>query len=326
MRIVLIYRAPCNEAHSIEELFNAIGKEMSKHVEVIKFVAGSRLQFFSDIKRLRKLKADVYHITGSVNYLALLLPHKKTIVTIHDLVHLIHTLKGFERWLYKWMWMVLPIKYARVVTAISNSTVDDIHNYLGFKHKNIQVIPNCYNSIIKPVDKTFAKECPTIFQIGTVLHKNVSRIIKAISGLNCKFVIVGKLSDSLKNELAQYNIKYENYFNITFDEIYQLYAESDIVTFVSLTEGFGMPVIEAQAIGRPIITTNYAPMSIVAGQGACLVDPLSVEAIRAGILKIINDDAYRNKLVEAGSKNILQYSIEGVTKRYLDVYKQISSN
>ncbi len=322
MKVVLIYRKRYNEAHSIEELFHNLAYEMSKHIEIIEFQAGSRFKILSDLWCLWQLKADIYHITGSVNYFSILLPHKKTVVTIHDLSHYLKNLKGFKKWLYKWLWMILPIKCAQVVTSVSQSTADDIYNYLGLKYKKIEIIPNCYNSIMKPEPQSLLKDCPKIFQIGTAAHKNVSRVIQAISGLPCKLILVGKLSDKLKHELQQYNIKYESYFHISFEEVHRLYIESDIVTFVSLKEGFGVPIIEAQAVGRPVITSNYDPMSIVAGDGACLVDPLSVENIRRGILRVINDEEYRNGLVEAGFKNVAKYSIEAVCNKYLSVYKQ----
>ena len=96
-----------------------------------------------------------------------------------------------------------------------------------------------------------------------------------------------------------------------------------MVSFVSIGEGFGVPIIEAQAVGRPLITANIPPMSVAAGDGAYLADPLDIESIRTGILKIINEDAYRIQIVELGLKNAEHYAPDVVAKQYLNQYIEI---
>ncbi len=80
----------------------------------------------------------------------------------------------------------------------------------------------------------------------------------------------------------------------------EAYHRADIVSLVSTYEGFGMPIIEGQAIGRAVIAGNVASMPEIAGDGACLVDPYDVPAIRTGILRIINDPEYRESLIARG--------------------------
>ena len=102
------------------------------------------------------------------------------------------------------------------------------------------------------------------------------------------------------------------------------YADCDLVSFVSVGEGFGVPILEAQASGRPLITSDLSPMREVAGEGACLVDPSDVAAIRAGIRKIIDDADYRRQLVARGLKNAARYSPATVGGRYLELYRRMS--
>ena len=65
-----------------------------------------------------------------------------------------------------------------------------------------------------------------------------------------------------------------------------------------------MPILEAQAVGRPVITSNLEPMNFVGGNAAIYVNPKSVKSIRRGILKIISNENLRKKLINNGFKNI----------------------
>ena len=83
---------------------------------------------------------------------------------------------------------------------------------------------------------------------------------------------------------------YVNYTNLSQEAIIQQYIDCDMLSFVSTYEGFGMPIIEAQAIGRPVITSNIGAMKEVALDTACLVDPYDVESIKNGIQKLIREN------------------------------------
>ena len=96
------------------------------------------------------------------------------------------------------------------------------------------------------------------------------------------------------------------------------------MVFVSLAEGFGLPILEAQAIGRPVVTSDLSPMRDVAGGAACLVDPRNVDSIRAGIRRVIKDSNYREGLVELGLRNVVQYQPQVVASRYARLYEHIA--
>ena len=84
-------------------------------------------------------------------------------------------------------------------------------------------------------------------------------------------------------------------------EVVRAYQECDLVLFASTYEGFGLPIVEAQAVGRPVITSDILSMPEVAGGAARLVDPFSVPAIRGAVLELIPEPgttarAYRSRI------------------------------
>lgn len=324
LKVVLIYRKHYAEAYSIEELFHSIAGELGKHIEIIEYETGTRWDILKDAWRLRKLNADIYHVTGDINYFVLLLPKKKTILTVHDIGHYLFDLNGIKRWFYKWLWLMLPIRWAAAVTSVSNKTHENIVKFLGIRDSRVEVILNCYSSIFRFAEKEFAVECPIILQVGVNPNKNVPRLVEALKGLRCRLVLVGRINEGIKKKLAMCGVDYENHVGLTHEELYKQYINCDLVSFISLSEGFGMPIIEAQASGRPLITANVAPMCEVAGGGACLADPMDVLHIREGILKIITDSSYRDQLVVRGQQNVVRYSPNTISSQYLDLYERLT--
>lgn len=269
--------------------------------------------------------ADIYHVTGDINYFINFLPRMKTVLTVHDIGHYLFGLTGVRRWLYKWLWLIWPIRGAAAVTAVSVETRNNIRKYLGVDSKSIEIIENCHGAIFKPAFKAFSNECPMILQVGTKPYKNVPRLVEAIEGLRCRLVLVGNIDEETRKKLKQCRVNYENYVNLSRDEVYRRYVECDLVAFLSVRgEGFGVPIIEAQAVGRPVITSKLPPMTDVAGEGACLVNPVDVAEIRAGIQKIIFDATYRSDLIQRGFQNVRRYSTATICDRYLDLYRRLS--
>ena len=99
-----------------------------------------------------------------------------------------------------------------------------------------------------------------------------------------------------------------------------------MVVFASLYEGFGLPILEAQAMGRPVITSNFGAMKEAAGEGALLVDPYSVEAIREAILRITREPALREDLIAKGRENAERFRAEAVAARYGELYRCLATD
>lgn len=103
----------------------------------------------------------------------------------------------------------------------------------------------------------------------------------------------------------------------------QAYQECDLLCFVSTIEGFGLPILEARAVGRPVLTSNLSAMPEVAGDAACFTNPFDINAIRQSILLVISDVAYRNKLIEKGYENVKRFSLEKTVTGYAQVYSDL---
>lgn len=268
-------------------------------------------------------QGDVNHITGDIHFAALLLKKQKTILTVHDCVSVMYA-RGFKRALLKFFWFTLPIKRVEYVTVVSEKTKDELLALVHFPEERITVIPDCISDRFSYIPKhDFNKEKPRILHVGTTVNKNLIRVCKALNGIDSVLDIVGPLDDAQLQALKENNITYENAVNISEDALIQKYIDADIVVFVSTYEGFGMPILEAQTVGRALLTSNISPMKEVAGNGAFFADPFDVTSIREGFLKIISDDISRETSINNGLKNILKYKPEYIAKEYSKLYQKV---
>lgn len=265
---------------------------------------------------------NVNHITGDVHYLALGLPPSKTILTIHDL-RILELAPSLKRKLLKLFWFSLPVRSVRYVTVISQVTKEELLRELSVKPEKVRVIPNCVSPHFTYSPKVFCQEQPRILHLGTKENKNLEGLIQALEGISCHLRIIGKLDPHQQGLLENYSILYTNVHDLSFEQVVEEYRLADIVSFVSFYEGFGLPIIEAQATGRPVITSSVSSMPEVAGEGALLVNPYRKEEIRAGIVRLLKDVQLRKALVEKGLKNVNRFQPEAVALQYAELYREI---
>ena len=163
-------------------------------------------------------------------------------------------------------------------------------------------------------------------QVGTKQNKNLARLIPALAEIPCRLQIIGNLSDGIKKQLTEFKINYDNWTNLPLAEVVKKYEECDLLAFCSTYEGFGMPIVEANAVGRAVVTSNCASMPEVAGDAACLVNPHSITSIRNGIRQVINDTEYRNRIITQGISNAKRFDPGIIAKQYLSLYEEIAMN
>lgn len=264
---------------------------------------------------------EINHITGDVHYLLYVLNNKRTIVTVHDIMYYRY-LHGVKKYIWKLLY-IYPLKKAAHVTFISEYSKKEVLDIIDLPENKVSVIPDPVSPKFYYSDKDFNSECPLILHIGTNKRKNLHNTIRALNGIVCHLRIVGRLKDETINLLNEYNIDYSNVYNLEEREIIREYQNADIVNFPSLYEGFGMPIIEGQTTGRVVVTSDMSPMKDVAGNGAFLVNPFSIESIRGAYQQIINDKDLRIRIIENGKVNAQKYTVETITEQYMEIYKTI---
>lgn len=315
---------------SIGAVFDTIVEEIKKNNHVIctflPYPNASIPAIFKNGKYAKNKEIDNYinHITGDVHYLLWFLNGRKTIVTVHDIMYY-HYLKGIKKKIWKLLY-IIPLKRAAHVTFISNFAYKQVSEVINLDAKKTHIIPNPVDSSFIYSPKEFNVKKPIILHIGTLERKNLERTIEALDGINCHLRIIGELKEQTKDLLKKHQIEYSNGINLTHEEIVTEYRNADIINFPSLFEGFGMPIIEGQATGRIIITSNLSPMKEVAGNGAILVDPYSVKDIKNAYLSVIQNKNIRENLIHEGLKNIENYKIKKIAQQYTDLYKKLYEN
>ena len=131
MKVLWIFRHPAQGVFSIENLFGSLEPEMRKNVDLSIYCYQRKKGLFHNLRAIKSHDADIYHITGGTNFLALLLPAKKTIITVHDIDHYLLTLKGIKKYLFGLFWWRIPLRMSRI-TCISQLTKEKIiNNFTG---------------------------------------------------------------------------------------------------------------------------------------------------------------------------------------------------
>ena len=311
---------------SVEQIFDDLAKRFSENYEVqqkiLPYVSSGIFKRFANVLSATFAQGDVNHVTGDINYVALLLKKKKTISTILDL-GILHRTSGLKRKLLLTIWFKWPVHRSKWVTVISEATKQDLLNNVECNPGKIKVIYVPISNEFKPVDKEFSNECPTILQIGGAPNKNLKGLIAAVEDIKCKLLIIGKISEKNQSALKNANVKYTNKVGIPFDEVIKAYNSSDILFFASTFEGFGMPILEAQAVGRPVITSNILSMPEVGGDAALYVNPLETEQIKKAIQSIIEDNSLREELKVKGFKNVKRFDDNYIASQYESLYNDV---
>ena len=326
MRVTFYHRRPQGSNFSIERLFAdvqaAMPEEVDLRVEVSRFPSkGVWGRVYNVIEAIFR-QGEINHITGDVHFLSLLLRKKNTLLTIADLVSL-HRLRGLRRSIFFFFWYWLPIRRSALVTVISNSTKEELLRHVKVDQNKVRVVYCPVSAAFQLAPKEFNRVKPVILQVGTGPNKNLERVAEALQGISCYLRVIGRLSYRQTEALRKLKIEYSAVSTIPDEQIVEEYRRCDLLVFISTYEGFGLPIVEAQATGRPVVTSNTLSMPEVGGGAACLVDPFDVASIREGILGVISNPAYRNELVRRGIENVKRFRADLIAAQYVDIYKEL---
>lgn len=326
LTVAMIFRKPQSYYFSIEKVFSLIEPLLQKKVSIQKtFMPRHKISLATLTKNIlfvKKLKADVYHVTGDIHYAVFGLPTRRTILTIHDCVFM-YQASGMKRILLYYLFLKWPVKKSALITTVSEKSKEDIIRFTACSPEKVIVIADSYDERISFKPYLFNKQRPVILFVGITPNKNLFRVIEALAGIECVLHIIGKIPDAEREQLEKKSISFKESYKLSDEELRCAYVEADIVLFPSLFEGFGLPIIEAQQTGRPVITSNISPMKDVAGGAACLVDPFSSKCIREGIIKVIEESEYREQIIRQGLINAEQYKPERIANSYFELYQRL---
>ena len=326
LTVTHFYREPRSTGVSMEGIFSTVKKDLEGRVAINDFFCSGSVSRFWNVMEARKHASDINHITGDVNFLALGLRGGKTILTIHDLGYYENPIHAkLKKVIYSLFWFRLPLASVQMVTVVSDFTKQKLIKYFNYPESRIRVIPNPVKPVFRYVHKETTNDRPVVLMLGTGKHKNLDRLIGAASGTNFHLDIVGWPAPDELARLRELGISHTVFNGLSEQQILERYIACDVLFMASLYEGFGMPIIEGQTVGRPVITSNVGAMKEVGEGSAVLVDPNDSAAIRDAVTALLSDQAYYSAVVEKGVKNAARFEHKIISEQYFKLYQELAA-
>ena len=232
---------------------------------------------------------------------------------------------------------------ARVVTVSEHARGDLLRAVPGVEPSRVVAIPNGVSPVFAPsagaatgVRERYGLEPGFILFIGALQpRKNLLRLLEAYAVVAAaradapSLVLVGDAKqdgEELTARIASLGLT-ARVHRIGYverpEDLRDLYAAAAVFAFPSLYEGFGLPVAEAMACGTPVLAAAATALPETAGGAAVLVDPLSVPAIAAGLTRLLDDDALRQRCSDAGRTRAAELTWERAAARLVDVWADV---
>jgi glycosyltransferase involved in cell wall biosynthesis len=266
---------------------------------------------------------------------------RRSIVTVHDLgqIYFPEAYPAMARWYHnasaKW-----NARAASHLLADSQATKNDLVKFSRVAPDKITVVYPAYDShLYQPVqDQVMIQKTKDrygvagnyVLAIGTVHpRKNYARLIRAMARLeeverskDWRLVIVGKrgwLHHSILKEAESLNhpISFLDY--VPAPDLAALLSGARLFVFPSLHEGFGLPILEAQACGTPVVCSKSSSLPEAAGNAAIFFDPLEVEGMTDAIRSGLRDERLRAEMVSRGFENVKRFSWESSGRQVHDI-------
>lgn len=277
-------------------------------------------------------KSDVFLFF--MNYAPALPIKGKVITCVHDIIPLrVHT-SDFEPEFvdfYRKAFKNVIEKSTKIITD-SKFSKQDIVDYAHINESQIDVIYCGVNTeeFQRPFDREFIRakyNLPEkyILYFGTsVPRKNVESVIKAYARLSEATrqeyaLVITNPKEAIKACAVENNVTPHFIENVSKEDKAAVYQMASVLVWLSIYEGFGLPIIEAQAAGTPVVCSNVTSLPEVAGDATVLVDPMDTETTTAAIERCLYDAPFRQDLIAKGHENIKRFSWDDAAKRLHDI-------
>jgi len=258
------------------------------------------------------------------------------ITTLHDFTYEDHR-KGAARFVHHKQ-KERDIHNSKRIICVSENTRDKLVNaYPKVKAETVKVIYNGVNSRFRPIIKNISElQVLSNFSSGGFAlyigsrnnsYKNFSLAVDACKIAKVPLVIVGggwlskKDESQLKELLGQNNYMFKD--TLSTGELNVLYNHAMCLLYPSISEGFGIPIIEAQKAGCPVISTNYSAIPEVAGNGAVLLKEILGFTLADAMKQILMNNNISNELIKEGYKNAERFSWDKCYQQTKQVYKEV---
>lgn len=294
----------------------------------------------SVINDISSLSLNLFHgLSGEIPY-GIENTKIKSIVTIHDLIFLRYPelYKATDRKIYKAKF-INACKHANRIIAISEQTKADLIDFLNVPEKKIDVVyqgchprflQECSISDFHRVTQKYQLPNEFILYVGTIeKRKNLLSVVKAIhrGKLNIPLVIVGRETNyakQVKTYIHKNKLSDIHFLKDVQDaDLPSLYQLAKIFIYPSVFEGFGIPILEALYSKTPVITTHGGCFSEAGGNKSIYVNPMNYEEIASATIKLLEDEEYYLKVVDAGFKHAQQFNHKKLSEKLVKIYNTV---
>jgi len=298
-----------------------------------------RLRQIDELLKCNKI--DVFHGLSHVLPFGIEKTGTPSVVTMHDLIFLRYPeyYKRIDRSMYEAIYRSSCQRATRII-AISNQTKADLIKFFGTKAGKIEVIYQSCNKVFydkvseeqkAAVQLKFNLPEKFILSVGTIeRRKNQLAILKAVvkEKLEVTVVILGKPTeyiDQLNQFINESGISKQVMFlhNTTTAELQAIYQMAEVMVYPSFFEGFGLPVLESQASGCAVITSDISSLPEAGGDGALYINPEDISQIGSSIHRLISDTPLRNELIQKGTANAALFTEQIVAKKLMKLYMEL---
>jgi glycosyltransferase involved in cell wall biosynthesis len=217
---------------------------------------------------------------------------------------------------------------ASAIIAVSAFTKTQVVQLLGVDPGRVHVVHHGARAL--PYPRGVERE-KVILNVGAIqMRKNIARLVEAFETLDdsWRLVLAGSFgygAEEIRRRIAASpagrRIAVLGY--VPTAELAAWYARAAVFAFPSLDEGFGMPLLEAMAVGTPIVTSNVSALPEVAGDAALLVNPHDPEALAAALHRLVNDRDLRHDLAQKGRARVATFTWDKAVRETWDVYRNL---
>lgn len=264
-----------------------------------------------------------------------------TICTIHDLIPLKVETENKQIAIDYKDDIAYAINHSDYLITVSEASKRDIMLEFNYPDNKIAVIPNGvdFDSFNRNIEDFILSEVRIKYALpekfilyfgGIRKHKNVSTIIKAYSILPKELrdevaLVITQGNDDLKKLVKELKLENHVFFTSFIDEVDKpaIYKLALLTVFISLYEGFGLPIIESMAAGTPVITSNISSMPEISGNAASLVNPLDIKEIAVSLEQIIRNPEIRERMISLGYKNAQKFSWSESGRKLLELFSKL---